>query len=572
MNEAFVVRRDDVELAVEVLGPRDAPPLVFVHGFPDTRDVWRGVAGILAERFKVVTYDVRGAGASSRSKAVRAYLLEHLAADLRAVIEATCAGRPAHVIGHDWGAIQAWELVTDPGARSLIASFTAVSGPCLDHVGHWLRRGDGRAAQLAMSWYAIGFQVPVVPEAVLGGLVAGRWSRLMALTEGLELTPAPTLADDARHGLALYRANFARRLTAPRERSTSVPVQLVIPLDDRYVSPAVARSAVGWARDLVVREIVGGHWVVRKSPERVARLVAEHVDRVEGRPTARDRARPRGGRAGPWAGRLVVVTGAASGIGRATALAAAERGARVLVADRDAGGAEETVASCLRLGADAAAAIVDVADVDAMTRWATEVEREHGVPDVVVHNAGVGAAGSILAMSADEWRRVVDVNVSGVLHGCRLFGAQMVARGEGGHIVNVASAAAFAPSAALPAYAASKAAVLMLSECLRAELARHRIGVSAICPGIIDTPITQATTFVGKSSDEQARLRDSAARLYRRRGVGPEVVARAILRAVDEDLAVVPVTVEAHAMQLVGRLLPGVARRLARFDALGRLR
>lgn len=571
MDGTLTIRRADVELAVEVRGPADAPTLVFVHGYPDTRDVWRDVAARLSARFRVVTYDVRGAGASTRPARRDAYGLAHLAADLRAVIEATSAGRPAHVIGHDWGAIQSWELVTEPDARPLLASFTSISGPCLDHVGRWLRGGEGRAAQLARSWYVLGFQLPAVPEAVLGRLVTRRWSTLMALTEGIDVAPSTTLAADARCGLALYRANFAARLAAPRDRRTDVPVQVVVPLDDRYVGPAVARTAVGWASELVVREIVGGHWVVRRSPERISRLVAEHVDRVEGRPTARDRARRPAPRAGAWAGRLVVVTGAASGIGRATALAAAERGAGVVIADRDRGGAEQTASLCRRLGADAYVAIVDVADVDAVTRWAAQTERDHGVPDVVVNNAGIGVAGSLLAMSADDWRRVVDVNVSGVLHGCRLFGAQMVARGEGGHIVNVASAAAFAPSAALPAYSASKAAVLMLSECLRAELARHRVGVSAICPGLIDTPITQATTFVGKSPDEQARLRDAAGRLYRRRGVGPEQVARAILRAVDEDLAVVPVTAEAHAMQLMGRWLPGVARRLARFDALGRL-
>src|SRR5690606_14051596 len=124
-----------------------------------------------------------------------------------------------------------------------------------------------------------------------------------------------------------------------------------------------------------------------------------------------------------------------------------------------------------------------------------------------------------------------------------------------------ASAAAFQPSRALPAYGTSKAAVLMLSECLRAELAERAIGVSAICPGFVDTAITSTARFAGADAEEERRLRRRVARLYGMRGYPPERVAAAVLRAVVRDEAVVPVTVEARTAYVLARWMPGALRR-----------
>jgi short-subunit dehydrogenase len=154
----------------------------------------------------------------------------------------------------------------------------------------------------------------------------------------------------------------------------------------------------------------------------------------------------------------------------------------------------------------------------------------------------------------------------GVVHGCRLFGAQMKERGEGGHIVNIASAAAFTPSRTLPAYATTKAAVLMLSECLRAELAGEGIGVSAVCPGFVNTGIARATRYVGVTGEEQERLRGNADRLYRLRNVSPDRIADAVLRSVRENRAVVPVAAEARIGAALRRLSPGALRLIARRD------
>jgi NAD(P)-dependent dehydrogenase (short-subunit alcohol dehydrogenase family) len=180
-------------------------------------------------------------------------------------------------------------------------------------------------------------------------------------------------------------------------------------------------------------------------------------------------------------------------------------------------------------------------------------------------------AGPFLATAPEDWDRILRVNLWGVIHGARLFGQQMSARGEGGHVVNVASAAAFTPSRAYPAYATTKAAVLMLSECLRAELADESIGVTAICPGIVNTGIVSATRFVGVSDAEQSRKRTVTNRLYALRAFSPERVADAIVRAVQQDPAVVPVAAEARLMRLLSRFAPNATRRLARIDPTGRL-
>jgi NAD(P)-dependent dehydrogenase (short-subunit alcohol dehydrogenase family) len=201
-----------------------------------------------------------------------------------------------------------------------------------------------------------------------------------------------------------------------------------------------------------------------------------------------------------------------------------------------------------------------------MEKLAAKVLAEHGVVDVLVNNAGIGLSGSFLDTTPEDWRKVLDVNLWGVIHGCRLFGRQMADRGQGGHIVNTASAAAFQPSKSLPAYSASKAAVLMLSECLRAELAGQNIGVTAVCPGLVNTNITATATFVGVDAEEERRRQKRSARMYGLRNYPPEKVASAILRAVVRNDAVVPVTPEARVSHALSRFAPGMLRRLARVE------
>ncbi len=255
------------------------------------------------------------------------------------------------------------------------------------------------------------------------------------------------------------------------------------------------------------------------------------------------------------------MTGAAGGIGRATALALRARGLTVICADLDEEGAAE-VGVPYR---------VDVGDAGAMERFAGWVHEEHGVPAIVVNNAGIGIGGSFFDHTVEDWRRAIDVNLMGVVHGCLFFGPQMAERGRG-NIVNVASAAAFTPSRELPAYCASKAGVLMLSECLRAELAGTGVGVSAICPGFIATGIYRAARYAGLGPEEGSHRGELAERLARRWAPGPEAVARAIIRAVERDRPLVPVTAGAHVAYALSRLAPPAMRGLARAGGEGTYR
>ncbi|MFD9698727.1 SDR family oxidoreductase [Lentzea sp. NPDC059081] len=535
------MRSGEVELAVQVRGT-SGPVVVLVHGYPDTHAVWDRVAALLEKDFRVVTYDVRGAGESTAPSTEDGYRLDRLAADLFAVIDEVSPGEPVHLVGHDWGSIQSWEAVTTPGAR--IATFTSISGPSLDHMGHWSQRGLSIAhlRQFVRSWYIAAFHLPVVAPLFWRLYLARRWGAVLRRTEGVRVTPAPTIASDAMRGISLYRANIRRIMRAPRHRVAPMPVQVVQPTRDRYIRTEPL-DLERWVPSLSRRRIAAGHWAPLSHPEPLARMIGEFVaDSTPPRP-------------------LVVITGGGSGIGKATAVAFAREGARVVVSDVDFAAAEET--ATLTGGH---AYEVDVRSEEAMRAWARQVADEHGVPDVVVNNAGIAHSGSFLSTSTEQWKRVLDVNLWGVVHGCRAFGELMVDRGEGGHIVNLSSVAAYLPSKILSAYASSKAAVFMLSECLRAELAPHAIGVTAICPGLVHTNITATATFSGVSAEEERRKQTRATQIYARRGFGPEGVAAEIVRAVRGNRPVVPVTVEAKAARLAGRVAPGLLRAFARFD------
>ncbi|UEP37609.1 alpha/beta fold hydrolase [Burkholderia ambifaria] len=270
-HEMLTVRSGDVKLAVYVSGPRRAPPLILVHGYPDSAAVWAPVRARLAKRYRVIAYDVRGAGASDAPRRRADYALARLAEDLKAVADATCGNRPFHLVGHDWGSIQCWEAVTDPAFRGRIASYTSISGPCLDHVF----RAKMRLKQSLKSWYIAFFHLPVVPSLVwrLGG--AALWPRWLQLTERVRPERDPAQLKNALNGLQLYRANFLARARRPRERYAQAPVQILVPVRDRYVTPEMSVDLDRWLGEHVREEIDGAHWIVVRDPE----LIAARIDR-----------------------------------------------------------------------------------------------------------------------------------------------------------------------------------------------------------------------------------------------------------------------------------------------------
>ncbi|WP_327344778.1 SDR family oxidoreductase [Streptomyces europaeiscabiei] len=571
------VRSGGVELCVAELGDPEQPTVVLVHGYPDTKEVWSEVAVRLAERFHVVLYDVRGHGGSTAPEPLRGgFTLEKLTDDFLAVVDAVSPGHPVHLVGHDWGSVQGWEFATVERTEGRIASFTSMSGPSLDHLGHWIKRRVKRPTprrigqllgQGAKSWYIYVLHTPVLPELAWRGPLGKQWPGLVRRAEKLPRGgyPSPSLPTDAAHGAWLYRDNMRARLARPRDDAYAhAPVQLITPLGDQFLSEQLYEGLESWAPQLLRRTLPAKHWVPRTRPDQLAAWITEFVTATEGgrpAPVATGKYTDRFG------GQLVLVTGAAGGIGRATAFAFAEAGARVVAVDLDAEGAARTAELSRLIGApEAWAEAVDVSDEQAMEKLSERVATEYGVVDVLVNNAGIGLSGSFLDTTPEDWRKVLDVNLWGVIHGCRLFGRQMAERGQGGHIVNTASAAAYLPSRSLPAYSTSKAAVLMLSECLRAELAGQGIGVSAICPGIVNTNITSTAHFAGVDAEEEKRRQRKTTRLYGLRNYPPEKVADAVLRAVVRNQAVVPVTPEAHGGRFMSRFAPRALRALARLE------
>ena len=261
-------------------------------------------------------------------------------------------------------------------------------------------------------------------------------------------------------------------------------------------------------------------------------------------------------------GKTVLVTGAASGIGRASALAFANRGARLVICDLNEAGLGETAAAIERLGREVLARRVDVAQAEPMRAFADEVHREIGVLDILMNNAGVGIGGGFLHTTLEDWNWIVGINLMGVVHGCHFFVPKMIERGRGGHVVNVASAAGYTASEALAAYVTTKFAVLGLSESLRSELERHRIGVTAVCPGIINTPITRNSRMRGPAAATGAQER--MVEFYQRRNYTPERVADNVLKAVQRNRAVAPISPEAWLLYYLKRFAPGLLARLGR--------
>jgi NAD(P)-dependent dehydrogenase (short-subunit alcohol dehydrogenase family) len=259
-------------------------------------------------------------------------------------------------------------------------------------------------------------------------------------------------------------------------------------------------------------------------------------------------------------GKVAVVTGAASGIGRATALRLAARGARVALADNDEIGLRSVGQEIRARGAKVCEVAVDVTRLEAVERLRDATEAELGVADVIVNCAGVVVVGGLLVTSPGDWDFVLGANLLGPALVCHAFLPAMIARALGGHIVNVASAASFFTPGDLVAYGASKHGLVGLSQGLREELAPHSIGVSIVCPGFVDTPIVRNARFAGVA-DPDARRRHVAV-LLRRRGLRPERVAAAIVRAAERGYGLVPVGVEAWTLYALERLAPGASERV----------
>lgn len=258
-------------------------------------------------------------------------------------------------------------------------------------------------------------------------------------------------------------------------------------------------------------------------------------------------------------GKVAVVTGGGSGIGRALCGELARRGARVVAADVDAAGAEETAAG-IRAGAAgpeagprALARRVDVTDPGDVEALMAETVRDFGRIDFLFNNAGVSANGEFQDIGPEHWKRILDVNLWGVVHGCRAAYPRMVRQGFG-HIVNTASLAGLIPGSLTSAYSASKHAVVGLSLTLRAEARTRGVRVTALCPGYIRTPILKTTPTLSPYMDSpRNRAMNEGLRFP-----GPEDCAPAMVRGVLRNKAVVIAPASQAIYWLLYRLAPAL--------------
>jgi NAD(P)-dependent dehydrogenase (short-subunit alcohol dehydrogenase family) len=264
-------------------------------------------------------------------------------------------------------------------------------------------------------------------------------------------------------------------------------------------------------------------------------------------------------------GKVGVVTGAASGIGRATALELASRGADVAICDLDAEGLARTAERIEAFGRRTHTGHVDVAQTEQVQTFADATFDALGQVDILVNNAGVGAGGPMLDVPLDEFRRVIEINLMGVVHGCYAFLPRMRGAGGSAHVVNVASMAGYWPSPSMSSYHASKFGVVGFSESIRSELARYGIGVTVICPGMINTPIVRSVRMFGPDATEEIRQRGID--VFARRNYPPERVARNIMKAIQRNRALAPVAAEAWILYYVQRLAPWVSRSIGRLVA-----
>lgn len=255
------------------------------------------------------------------------------------------------------------------------------------------------------------------------------------------------------------------------------------------------------------------------------------------------------------ASKRVLITGAASGIGRAVATAAGRAGAQLVLTDRNAALLAEAAAELTAAGVDVAVAeAADVSDLAQVRALADAVHAQGGSVDVVMNVAGIAAWGTVDRLEHRHWQAMVDVNLMGPIHVIECFVPPMIAAQRGGHLVNVSSAAGLVGLPWHAAYSASKFGLRGVSEVLRFDLRQHRIGVSLVCPGGVATPLTDTIEIAGVDQTGRKFARMQAH--FRRRAVTSEQAAAAILRGVRRNRYLVYTSRDIQALHLVQRLCP----------------
>jgi NAD(P)-dependent dehydrogenase (short-subunit alcohol dehydrogenase family) len=254
-----------------------------------------------------------------------------------------------------------------------------------------------------------------------------------------------------------------------------------------------------------------------------------------------------------FAGKRCFITGAASGIGRATALRLAGQGAELYLTDRNADGLAQTVADGRALGAQVPEfRALDISDYDEVASFAAEIHAKHDSMDIVMNIAGVSAWGTVDRLTHEQWTKMVAINLMGPIHVIENFLPPMVAAHRGGHLVNVSSAAGLIGLPWHAAYSASKFGLRGLSEVLRFDLARHRIGVSVVVPGAVNTPLVNTVEIAGVDRDDPGVSRWVGR--FSGHAVSPEKAADKILAGVRKNRFLIYTSMDIRALYAFKRV------------------
>lgn len=255
-----------------------------------------------------------------------------------------------------------------------------------------------------------------------------------------------------------------------------------------------------------------------------------------------------------------LITGGASGIGEAIARAIAARGTAVIIADRQTDLAESVCGEIRDAGGQARWEELDVRDADAFERIAAGIYEQEGHLDYFFNNAGIGIGSEVVNMSVDDWNEIIDVNLRGVTNGIQAVYPRMVRQGHG-HIINTASAAGLGPTPMSVAYCTTKYAVVGLSQSLRAEAGVHGIKVSALCPGVIRTPILDGGKFGRIVGFDAKQMLDLWEILH---PMDVNKFAKKVLRQIDRNKGIIVVPGWWKISWWLGRLSPELNVRMAR--------
>ncbi len=260
-------------------------------------------------------------------------------------------------------------------------------------------------------------------------------------------------------------------------------------------------------------------------------------------------------------GKKVLITGAASGIGKATALAMAERSARLFITDINSRGLEQTRREIEENDGEVCLSRpLDISDYDAVRKMADEIHAGHGSLDILANVAGVALFSQVEDMTHEQWERIVNVNLWGPYHAIECFVPEMVRAGRGGHVLSVSSTAGIIGLPWHVAYAGTKHALVGSSEVLRYDLRKHGIGVSVILPGAVNTGLVGTVVI---NADEDAC--EKGRRLFTRHAIAPEKVAMLIIHAIEKNRYMVITSLDIKLLYFLKRTFPPMYDLVLRF-------